>query len=41
MASTAHDEEGAVDLPAGTFILAVVNFDGGATDWVRITITRD
>jgi hypothetical protein len=40
VASTAHDESAAVALAAGTHILAIVNFDGGPTDWFNVTITR-
>ncbi len=40
LASAAHDESAAVALAAGTHILAIVNFDGGATDFVRVTIAR-
>jgi hypothetical protein len=40
VASTAHDESAEVTLTAGTHILAVVNFDGGATDFVLIEIAQ-
>jgi hypothetical protein len=40
IASAAHDESAAVALPAGTHILAVVNFDGAPTDFINVTITR-
>ncbi|HEU4680627.1 MAG TPA: hypothetical protein VFS51_02700 [Gemmatimonadales bacterium] len=40
LASTAHDESAAVALAAGTHILAVVNFDGVATDYINVTIAR-
>ncbi|MGH7527319.1 MAG: hypothetical protein ACREMX_11520 [Gemmatimonadales bacterium] len=40
LASTAHDESAAVALAAGTHILAVVNFDGADSDFVRVKITR-
>lgn len=40
LASTAHDESAEVTLAAGTHILAVVNFDGAATDFVLIQVAR-
>ncbi|MGH7499837.1 MAG: hypothetical protein ACREL3_13420 [Gemmatimonadales bacterium] len=39
-ASGAHDESGSVTLGAGTYYLAAVNFDGGASAWTSITITH-
>lgn len=40
VASTAHDESAEVTLTAGTHLLAVVNFDGGDTDFVLIELSR-
>jgi hypothetical protein len=36
VATAAHDEVGAVTLPAGTHFLAVVNFDGAPTDFINV-----
>jgi hypothetical protein len=40
LASAAHDEAADVALPAGTHVLAVVNFDGAATDFIYVTVSR-
>ncbi|MEP7226675.1 MAG: hypothetical protein ABI785_04895 [Gemmatimonadales bacterium] len=40
LASVAHNEGGAVALPAGITYLAVVNFDGGVAGSVTVTITQ-
>lgn len=40
LASVAHDEAADVTLPAGVTYLAVVNFDGGASSAVNVSITQ-
>ncbi len=37
-ASAAHDEIGTAEFLPGTYWIAVVNFDGGASNWINLTL---